>query len=83
MGHRVLPIRLFSGETERVLDHTAKQTLAADAELSVDGRHPTSSLVGGKHIVKVPAPMSYIGSGSSVSLPARLRAQTLRRSVRR
>jgi hypothetical protein len=51
--------------------------------LSVDGRHPTSSLVGGKHIMKVPAPMSYIGSGSSVSLPARLRAQTLRRSVRR
>lgn len=36
-----------------------------------------------REIVKVPAPMSYIGSGSSVSLPARLRAQTLRRSVRR
>ena len=36
-----------------------------------------------REIVKVPARMSYIGSGSSVSLPARLRAQTLRRSVRR
>jgi hypothetical protein len=36
-----------------------------------------------REIVKVPALMSYIGSGSSVSLPARLRAQTLRRSVRR
>jgi hypothetical protein len=36
-----------------------------------------------REIVKVPAPLSYIGSGSSVSLPARLRAQTLRRSVKR
>ena len=44
MGHRVLPIRLFSGETERVLDRTRRQRLAADAELSVDGRSPPAAL---------------------------------------
>jgi hypothetical protein len=70
-------VRLSESWTHRETD--------ARSRCRVVGRRTSShqKLVGGKHIVKVPAPMSYIGSGSSVSLPARLRAQTLRRSVRR